>query len=103
MKRVGILLFALLGVLILAGCARKQISVEDTGSTKVEGTNWYRFCDGPNAVMWTKGLNGDSDEIEAYVYDHWACAPGYYGDEAPTKPEDPARGDDDGILEDDGN
>lgn len=102
-KRANLIAIAIMivGILLTTGCARKEISVSGTGSVKVEGTNWYRFCDGPNAVMWTKGISGDSDEIEAYVYEHWACAPDFYGDEAvPTTEEDPARGDDDGILED---
>lgn len=90
-------------ILGASGCSRKQIDVDETGSVKVEGTNWWRFCDGPNAVMWTKGLGGDSDEIEAYVYDHWACAPNYYGDAVPGSPSDPGRTDEDGLLEDEEN
>lgn len=91
--------------LLSAGCARKEISVEETGSVKVEGTNWYRFCDGPNAVMWTKAISsGGDDEIEALVYDHWACAPDWYEKNPIEEPasidQGPARGDDDGILED---
>lgn len=93
MRRVQAAVLAVVAASSVAGCARKQIDVGTTGSVKVEGTNWYRFCDGPNAVMWTKGLGGDSDEIEAYVYDHWACT-----DRAVSGPRST---DPDGLVDDD--
>lgn len=75
-RRLAGLALAGLALVSVAGCSKRQIDVDQTGSVKVEGTSWYRFCDGPNAVMWVKGHGGDSDEIEAYVYDHWACLDG---------------------------
>lgn len=97
-RKKALVLSLVAASLLTGGCARKQIDVDRTGSERVEGTNWYRFCDGPNAVMWTKGLQGDSDEIEAYVYDHWACAPEYYGEET-EEPAAPHDADGDGLLE----
>jgi hypothetical protein len=92
---VGVLALA---VAVLPACSSKrQISVEDTGSTRVQGTSWYRFCDGPNAFIWVQSrTDSEPDELEAVIYDHWACVDG------PTT-NDNARGDDDGIVEDEEN
>lgn len=64
-----------LAVLALVGCSSKrQISVEGTGSEQVQGTSWLRFCDGPNAFIWVQSYtDSEPDELEAIIYDHWAC------------------------------
>jgi len=84
-----------------AGCSSRRIDPAATGSTGVNGTSWQMFCDGPNAVFWVPGLSGDPDELEAYVYDHYKCAPEFYaknpGVLAPVGPSVP---DSDGIIED---
>jgi hypothetical protein len=97
MKRTAVVL--LVGVLTLTatGCSKRQIDAQVTGSVPIDGTSWQRFCDGPNAVIWVPGRSGDADELEAYVYDHHACAPAFYGDDVPAV-ERPS--DDDGISED---
>lgn len=102
MRKAYVLIVLLLGAIFLTGCATRKIDADVTHSVKVEGTNWWRFCDGPNAVMWTEGItDSDDDEIEAYVYDHYACAPDFYDDPEHVSPTAPGHGDDDGILEDD--
>lgn len=101
LQLIAIIILIFGAVLVMSGCSRKQIDIDTTNSVAVEGTNWWRFCDGPNAVMWTKGIGaGSDDEIEAYVYDHWACAPDYYKDEEQpaTTNENTNRGDEDGLL-----
>lgn len=80
-------------VLALAGCSKRQIDPVKSGSVNVPGTSWQRFCDGPNAVIWIPGRNGEDDELEAYIYDHWACVKD--GDKAADRPHD-----EDGISED---
>lgn len=84
-------------LLALTGCASKrQIDVEDTGSERVQGTSWYRFCDGPNAFIWVQSYtDSEPDELEAVIYDHWACV-----DSDLTNDEDQGLRDDDGIVED---
>ena len=104
MRRIAVLGLALACAVTVTGCSKRRIDVEETGSTPVPGTSWQLFCDGPNAVMWVPGRGGDADEIEAYVYEHWRCAPAYYSENPDAEPsftEDPAQGDPDGIIEED--
>lgn len=59
-----------------AGCSKRTIDPQQTGSVHIKGTSWYRLCDGRNAIFWVKGIGvGDPDEIEMVIYDHWACVP----------------------------
>lgn len=87
--------------LTLTGCSStRSIDPVESGSVRVPGTSWQRFCDGPNAVVWIPGYQGEADELEAYIYDHWSCAPEYYKkhpDEVQQKAE---KKDEDGISED---
>jgi hypothetical protein len=104
MKKASIILMALLLAVTVAGCSKRRIDKEETGSVNVPGTSWQIFCDGPNAVMWVPGVSGDADEIEAYVYDHYKCAPQFYEENPGVEPQfsqDPAQSDPDGIIEDD--
>lgn len=93
---------ALLLFVGLEGCSKRRIDVEGTGSQDVPGTSWKIFCDGPNAVMWVPGRGGDADEIEAYVYEHYKCAPAFYSENPDEENpwEDPTQSDSDGIIED---
>lgn len=103
-KKTLTILMTLLLAVVIAGCSKRKIDIEETGSVGVPGTSWQIFCDGPNAVMWVPGVSGDADEIEAYVYDHYKCAPQFYEENPDTEPmltQDPAQGDSDGIIEDD--
>ena len=97
MKRTAAVLLTGALALTITGCSKRSIDPQQTGSVPIDGTSWMRFCDGPNAVIWVPGRSGDADELEAYVYDHHECAPGFYDEDAPTA-ERPA--DDDGISED---
>ena len=80
-----------------AGCSKRQIDAGTTGSTKIEGTSWYRMCDGRNAIFWVKGNTGDGDEIEMVIYDHWACIP--EGEEPGGAEFNGPAADPDGIVE----
>jgi hypothetical protein len=98
-RTVAVLGLAAVVALTATGCSTRRIDPDTTGSIPIEGTSWMRFCDGPNAVIWVPGRSGDADEVEAYVYDHHACAPNYYGENTPSPaPDRPA--DEDGINED---
>jgi hypothetical protein len=79
-----------------AACSTRRIDPDTTGSVPVEGTSWMRFCDGPNAFIWVPGHNGDADELEAVIYDHWACVT----DRVPADGSTPDDGSN-GIVEDD--
>ena len=103
MKKIMLAILALGLIFTISGCAKRRIDVEETGSKGYQGTSWKMFCDGPNAVIWVPGYSGEDDELEAYVYEHWQCAPKFYADGIPPAmtTEDPAKGDPDGIIEDD--
>ena len=99
-KKAAVILLALLVVFTSAACSSKrQIDVDQTGSERVQGTSWYRFCDGPNAFIWVKGYtDGEPDELEAVIYDHWACVDADQSNDV-TAPDTTER-DDDGVVED---
>lgn len=86
---------ALAATIVLTGCSTRHIDAEQTNSIPVEGTSWMLFCDGPNAFIWVPGHNGDADELEAVIYDHEKCQ-----DDTRFTTTDPARGDADGVFED---
>jgi len=83
-----------------AACSSRRIDPEETGSSNVHGTSWEMFCDGPNAVFWVPGLSGDPDELEAYVYDHYKCAPQFYAEHPEMTQPIPSQPDTDGINDD---
>lgn len=96
-RRPAIALVGLASVVALStGCSTRHIDAEQTGSTPIEGTSWMMFCDGPNAFIWVPGHSGDADELEAVIYDHDECVA-----DSNFSTVDPARGDADGIIEDD--
>lgn len=93
---------AVSAALLLTGCeSTRSIDPKSSGSSNMPGTSWMMFCDGPNAVVWVPSRNdSEADELEAYIYDHWKCAPEYYKqhpDEVQSKAE---KKDEDGISED---
>lgn len=81
----------------LTGCSTRSIDADTTNSVPIEGTSWMLFCDGPNAFIWVPGHSGDADELEAVIYDHEKCQPDTH-----FSTTDPARGDADGVFEDEG-
>jgi hypothetical protein len=101
MKRIGSITLALAMAVTVSSCAKRKIDTDETGSVNVPGTSWQIFCDGPNAVMWVPGHGSGEDEIEAYVYEHWYCAPSYYEANPDAEPRfsDPTQSDSDGIIE----
>lgn len=80
---------------LTTGCSKRSIDPDRTGSVPVEGTTWQLFCDGPNAFIWVPGRSGDSDDLEAVIYDHHKCT-----DDGVAPEVGPGRGDDDGVFED---
>lgn len=99
-RAAGIAFAGLIAIAGTAGCSARQIDAEVTDSVKIEGTSWWRICDGRNAIFWVEGVtDSDPDEIEMVIYDHWACVPeGEAGSENNGPAADP-----DGIVGDEEN
>lgn len=95
-RTVTALSLAAIAIAGTTGCSTRRIDPETTGSVSVPGTTWKMFCDGPNAFIWIPGHNGNADELEAVIYDHHKCV----DDGLAVDMQDPARGDADGIVED---
>lgn len=108
-KKISAIILVVLAAASVTGCASKrQISVEGTGSEQVQGTSWLRFCDGPNAFIWVQSYtDSEPDELEAIIYDHWACVDSDTTNDTGTE-EVPADGpipdaDSDGTIDDEEN
>ena len=64
MRKVIAAIAAVVAMLSLAACG-KEISPQQTGATKVEGTDGlYAFCHGPMLVYFTD-ISGSDDIVEA--------------------------------------
>jgi hypothetical protein len=103
----GAVIGALLATVTVTGCSSRQIDADSSGSVPVPGTSWQVFCDGHVGFIWID-TNGGADELEAVIYDHHLCVddgdartdPGLATVPAePLGPDDPTRGDPDGIIE----
>lgn len=87
------------------GCSKRQIDSEETGSVSVPGTSWQLFCDGPNAFIWIQSwTDTEPDELEAIIYDHWACVDKNMSNDQTAPEEGPVPDiDSDGTIDDEEN
>lgn len=91
---------ALVAGLSLTACvsSKREIDPVITNSFDIPGTRMRGFCQGANAFIYTPSRSsGDSDDIEAVIYDDYRCVKGINPE--PSTSSKP-NADPDGIVDD---